>query len=100
MKVFLETSDMKCDFVQRVFNVCDSFKISEFQFSSFTVRSDRFTVSPLELYFFKSRHGIATSTEADRAYYRACCPRALKLSKSRSAKSTSGAVKRVLGNCD
>lgn len=93
MKVFLETTDMKHDFVQRVFNVCNSLKISEFQFSSFTVRSHRVTVSPLEFYFFKSRYGIGTSTEADWAYYRACCPRVLKLSKSKSVKSTSGAVK-------
>lgn len=100
MTVSLETTDMKHDFVQLVFNVCNSLKISEFKFSSFMVRSDRFTVSPLEFYFFKSRYGIATSTEADWAYSRARCPRVVKLSESKSVKSTSGAVKQVLGNCD
>jgi len=97
MKVFLDTTDMKRDFVQRVFNAYNALKISEFQLSSFMVRSDRFTVSPLEFYFFKSRYGIATATEA---YYRACCPRVLKLSNSKSVRSTSGAVKQAVGNCD
>lgn len=49
VKVFLETSDTNQDFGRRVYNVHNSLKISEFQFSSFTVRSDRFTVLPVPI---------------------------------------------------
>lgn len=94
VKVFLETSDTNHDFEQ-LYNTHNSLKISGFQFSSFVVRWDRFTVLPCQ-----SRHGIPTSTEADWAHYRARCPRVLKLSKYKSAKSTSGAVNQILGNCD
>lgn len=96
VKVFLETSDTKHHFEQQVYNVHDSLKISEFQFSSFMVRLDRFTVLPLPI----PRHGIPISTEADWVFYRAHCPRVLRLSKYKSAKSTSGAVNQILGNCD
>lgn len=67
VKVFLETSDTKHDFEQQVYNVHDSPKISEFQFSSFVVRLDRFTVLPLPIktwdtYFYWSRLGTWEGT--------------------------------------
>lgn len=72
--------------------------LSEFPSSSSPVSWSDQTDS--QFYPFKSRHGIATATEADWAYYRAHCPRVLKLSKYKPAKSTTGAVNQTLGNCD
>lgn len=67
VKVSLETTDTKYHFEQQVYNVHDSLKISEFQFSSFVVRLDRFTVLPLPIktwdtYFYRSRLGILQGT--------------------------------------
>lgn len=71
---------------------------SKFPSSSFPVSwSDQ---TDAQFYLFQLRHRMATSTEADWAYCRAPCPRVLQLSKYRSAKSTSGAVNQILGNCD
>lgn len=70
VKVLLETSDTKHHFEQQVYNVHDSLKISEFQFSSFMVRLDRFTVLPFPI----PRHGIPTSAEADWVFLQGTLP--------------------------
>lgn len=72
--------------------------LSKFPSSSFPVSWSDWTDS--QFYPFQSRHGIPISTEADWVFYRAHCPRVLKLNKRKSAKSTSGAVNQIFGNCD